>query len=223
MLRAVDIACMIGGTQALCGVSMSVGSGEVVSVSGPSGSGKSTLLHCLGGILRPSRGEVWFDGERLDDRTDRQRSDLRLRRFGVVQQFGALIPELTLLENVELPLRLTGCSGHRSRELALSVMTQLEIGDLGGRRAGEASGGQVQRAAVARALVHRPAVVLADEPTGSLDSAAGERVLSGLIALARELGAAVVLVTHESGIAARADRSLSLVDGRLSDGAELSA
>ncbi len=222
MLRAVNLACTIGGTRALRDVSMSVDTGEVVSVSGPSGSGKSTLLHCLSGVLRPDRGETWLDGERLDLLTDRQRSDLRLRRFGIIQQFGTLIPELTLLENVELPLRLIGSSGQHSRETALSVMAQLEIADLSGRRAGEASGGQVQRAAVARALVHSPEVVLADEPTGALDSVAGDRVLAGLMGLVRDLGTAVVLVTHEPGIAARADRQLSLADGRLGKAAQLS-
>jgi putative ABC transport system ATP-binding protein len=214
LLEGRDLELRFGPTTALAGASLSVAAGEVVAVLGASGSGKSTLLHCLAGVLRPDRGEVLLNGERLDVLPDARRSDLRLRRFGFIPQFGDLVPELTLVENVELPLRLTGVGRRPARARALAALADLGIAELAGRRAGEASGGQVQRAAVARALVHRPAVVFADEPTGALDTTTGEKVLAALVALSREAGSAVLIVTHEAQVAAHADRDVLLRDGR---------
>jgi len=204
-----------GATAALDGVDVSLATGEVVALLGPSGSGKSTLLHCLAGILRPDAGEVRLRGERLDDRSEGRRSATRLRDMGFVFQFGDLVPELTLGENVALPLRLTGTSRRVATARANAVLAELGVEDVTDRRAGEVSGGQAQRAAVARALVHKPAVVFADEPTGSLDTVTGEIVLDALVAVAKERGCAVLLVTHEARVAAYADRELILRDGRL--------
>jgi putative ABC transport system ATP-binding protein len=214
VLSGAGLRLAFGVTQALDGVDLSVARGEVVAVMGPSGCGKSTLLHVLSGVLIPDEGSVCLDGQRLDRRTDDERSALRLRRFGFVFQFGDLIPELSLRENVELPLRLQG-RGRQARDAAALLLAELDIAGVAERRPGQVSGGQAQRAAVARALVHDPDVVFADEPTGALDSAGGELVLDVLTAAARRRAAAIVLVTHEARTAAYADRTVFLHDGRL--------
>ena len=215
MLRAKDVFLRFGETTALQGAELVVDRGEIVAVMGPSGSGKSTLLYVLAGILRPDRGEVYLGERRLDTMGDAARSRLRLRAFGFVLQFGDLVPELSLRENVELPLRLVGVPKVEARRRAVSLLSELEVDEHADRRPGQVSGGQAQRAAVARALVHGPRVVFADEPTGSLDSVAGELVLDALTGLARREGSTVVLVTHESRVAAYADRTLYLRDGRV--------
>jgi putative ABC transport system ATP-binding protein len=215
MLRAKDVALRFGQTTALDGADLDVDGGEIVAVMGPSGSGKSTLLYVLAGILRPDRGEVYLGDRRLDTMRDAARSRLRLRAFGFVLQFGDLVPELSLRENVELPLRLLGVPKVEARRRAVSLLRELEVDEHADRLPGQVSGGQAQRAAVARALVHGPRVLFADEPTGSLDSVAGELVLDALTGLARRDGSTVVLVTHESRVAAYADRTLYLRDGRV--------
>lgn len=214
VVEAHDLRLTLGATQALRGVSVEVQPGEVLAVMGSSGSGKSTLLHCLAGLLRPDSGTVRVVDTDLSSLSDRARSRLRLERMGFVSQFGDLVPELTLRENVELPMRLLRRSGRAIRRDSRELLERMGIADVAERRAGEASGGQVQRAAVARALVHRPPVVLADEPTGALDTATGDRVLETLLQQAREGGAAVVLVTHEARVAAHADREVILRDGQ---------
>jgi putative ABC transport system ATP-binding protein len=215
MLRAKDVALRFGQTTALDGADLDVDGGEIVAVMGPSGCGKSTLLYVLAGILRPDRGEVYLGDRRLDTMRDAARSRLRLRAFGFVLQFGDLVPELSLRENVELPLRLLGVPKVEARRRAVSLLRELEVDEHADRLPGQVSGGQAQRAAVARALVHGPRVLFADEPTGSLDSVAGELVLDALTGLARREGSTVVLVTHESRVAAYADRTLYLRDGRV--------
>ena len=215
MLRAKDVFLRFGETTALEGAELVVDRGEIVAIMGPSGSGKSTLLYVLAGILRPDRGEVYLGDRRLDTMGDTARSRLRLRAFGFVLQFGDLVPELSLRENVELPLRLVGVPKVEARRRAVSLLRELEVDEHADRRPGQVSGGQAQRAAVARALVHGPRVLFADEPTGSLDSVAGELVLDALTGLARREGSTVVLVTHESRVAAYADRTLYLRDGRV--------
>ncbi|MFC0529865.1 ABC transporter ATP-binding protein [Phytohabitans kaempferiae] len=214
-LSAREVGIRFGSTAALRGADIEIDRGELVAVMGPSGSGKSTLLHVLAGILRPDRGEIRLGGRRIDNLADGARSFLRLTSFGFVLQFGDLVPELSLRQNVELPLRLLKVRRTESRARAAALLRELEIEDLADRRPGEVSGGQAQRAAVARALVHRPAVVFADEPTGALDSAAGELVLDALTGLARQQGSAVVMVTHEARVAAYADRTVFLRDGRV--------
>ena len=215
MLRAKDVALRFGETPALDGAALDVARGEIVAIMGPSGSGKSTLLYVLAGILRPDRGEVHLGDQRVDTLGDAARSRLRLTAMGFVLQFGDLVPELSLRENVELPLRLVGVAKPAARVRAAELLRALDVDEHADRRPGQVSGGQAQRVAVARALVHRPAVVFADEPTGALDSVAGELVLDALTGLARPEGSTVVLVTHESRVAAYADRTVYLRDGRV--------
>lgn len=214
-LRASGVSVRFGQTTALDQASVEIEPGEVIAIMGPSGSGKSTLLHVLAGILRADRGEIHLGQQRIDKLPDGARSRLRLTSFGFVLQFGDLVPELSLRQNVELPLRLQKVPKAAARHRAGALLAELEVADIAARRPGQVSGGQAQRAAVARALVHRPAVVFADEPTGALDSAAGELVLDALTGLARQQGSTVVLVTHEARVAAYADRTVFLRDGRV--------
>ncbi|WNM29914.1 ABC transporter ATP-binding protein [Streptomyces sp. Li-HN-5-11] len=217
LLAAENLHKTYGPTTALDGAEFSIHPGEIVAVMGPSGSGKSTLLHCLAGIVTPDSGSITYDGRELSTMTDAQRSALRRSEFGFVFQFGQLVPELTCVENVALPLRLNGTPRRAAEKTALTWMERLEVDDLGGKRPGEVSGGQGQRVAVARALVTSPRVVFADEPTGALDSLNGERVMDLLTDAARSANAAVVLVTHEARVAAYSDREIVVRDGRSRD------
>ncbi|MFG2053878.1 ABC transporter ATP-binding protein [Micromonospora sp. NPDC048930] len=214
LLTGEDLHRSFGPTPALAGASVSVRAGEVVAVMGPSGSGKSTLLHCLAGIVRPDRGRVRYRGTELTTLSDAGRSALRRREFGFVFQFGQLVPELTCLENVALPLRLERVPRREAERRATEWLERLEVTDVAGKRPGEISGGQGQRVAVARALVTGPRVVFADEPTGALDSLNGERVMRLLAGAARDAGVAVLLVTHEPRVAAYSDREVMVRDGR---------
>lgn len=213
MLIADEVTVRFGSTVALDAASLSIDAGELVAVVGRSGSGKSTLLHCLAGIVTPTSGSVRFGGQQIDEWPERRRSDWRLRNVGLVFQFGDLVPELSLAENVALPLLLAGVERREVRRRAAEMLERLEIADLARRRPAEVSGGQSQRAAIARALVHGPAVVLADEPTGALDSTTGLLVLEALLAAAREQNSAVVLVTHEARLSSCCDREIALRDG----------
>ena len=215
LLAAHDVTKHFGATPALQGASLQVYAGEVLALMGPSGSGKSTLLHSLAGIITPDSGTVTYRGEDLATMSDVRRSELRRTEFGFVFQFGQLVPELTCLENVALPLRLNGTRRREAQRQATALLERLEVVDVAGKRPGEASGGQGQRVAVARALVSRPKVIFADEPTGALDSLNGERVMQLFITAARETGAAVVLVTHEARVAAYSDREAVVRDGKV--------
>lgn len=217
LLSADALHKTYGPTPALDGADFTIRSGEVVAVMGPSGSGKSTLLHCLAGIVRPDAGRVMYRGDELSAMSDAERSALRRGDFGFVFQFGQLVPELTCVENVALPLRLNGTKRKAAEQLATEWMARLEVDDLGHKRPGEVSGGQGQRVAVARALVGGPRVIFADEPTGALDSLNGERVMRLLTDAARDTGAAVVLVTHEARVAAYSDREIVVRDGKSRD------
>ncbi|MBM9619590.1 ABC transporter ATP-binding protein [Streptomyces zhihengii] len=217
LLVAEDLHKSFGPTTALDGASFSVHPGEVVAVMGPSGSGKSTLLHCLAGIVAPDAGSVRYDGRDLAGLGDDGRSALRRTDFGFVFQFGRLVPELTCVENVALPLRLGGARRKDAEKTAGEWLERLETADLARKRPGEISGGQGQRVAVARALVTSPRVLFADEPTGALDSLNGERVMELLTGAARERNTAVVLVTHEARVAAWSDREVVVRDGRSRD------
>ncbi|MEU6739967.1 ABC transporter ATP-binding protein [Streptosporangium sandarakinum] len=219
MLEARALRKSFGRTTALDGASVEIGEGEVVAVTGPSGSGKSTLLHCLAGIIRPEAGEVLFAGRRLDTLDEDARTRLRRENFGVVFQFGELVPELTAEENVVLPLLFGGRGRRESLEAARSWLERLDVADRAGLRPAELSGGQLQRVAVARALAAEPRVIFADEPTGALDSLAGERVMGELVGAARESRATLVVVTHDNRVAAYADREIALRDGRVVAGA----
>ncbi|MGO9879956.1 MAG: ABC transporter ATP-binding protein [Acidimicrobiales bacterium] len=213
--EARDLVISFGETPALRGASVSVKRGEVLAVMGPSGSGKSTLLYCLAGILVPDSGEVYLDGVRLDALREQERSKLRRDRFGFVFQFGQLVPELTAEENIALPLLLGGIRRAEALRVARSWFERLELHGLERHRAGEMSGGQAQRVALARGLVAHPDVLFADEPTGSLDSLNGELVMGLLTKAAREQGTTLILVTHESRVAAYADREVIVRDGKV--------
>jgi putative ABC transport system ATP-binding protein len=213
IVEALHIHLSFGPTPALRGATLAVERGEIFAIMGPSGSGKSTLLHCLAGILIPDSGEAHFAGRRIDTLGEAERSALRRDRFGFVFQFGQLVPELSAEENVALPLLLAGKSRAEALEQARPWFGQLELDGLEGRRSGELSGGQQQRVALARGLAAQPEVLFADEPTGSLDSLTGERVMDLLTAAARERGVTVVLVTHEARVAAYADREVIVRDG----------
>ena len=215
LIEARDITMSFGATQALRGATFAAAAGEIVAIMGPSGSGKSTLLHCLAGILVPGSGEVWFDGHRIDLLPETPRSALRRDRFGFVFQFGQLVPELTVEENVALPLLLGGERRTAALRSAREWLGRLDLDGLGERRSGELSGGQAQRIALARGLVAGPRVLFADEPTGSLDSFTGEQVMNLMVGVAREQGTTVVLVTHEPRVAAYADREVIVRDGRI--------
>jgi putative ABC transport system ATP-binding protein len=215
MLEARGLMKSFGRTPALSGASMAVAAGEMLAVMGPSGSGKSTLLHCLAGIFTPDAGEVHFDGRRTDRLGETRRSEMRRTDFGFVFQFGQLVPELTVEDNIALPLLLGGRLRRQAYAAARSWLPRLGLDGLGPRRTGEVSGGQAQRVALARALVHQPKVLFADEPTGSLDSLTGEHVMELLVSLTRAEGTTVVLVTHEARVAAYADRMVLVRDGRV--------
>ncbi|MFF7455599.1 ABC transporter ATP-binding protein [Kitasatospora sp. NPDC008115] len=214
LIEARDIQLSFGETPALRGASLAADAGEVLAVMGPSGSGKSTLLHCLAGILVPDKGEVLFDGQRIDTLDENRRSALRRDRFGFVFQFGQLVPELTAEENIALPLLLGGVRRAAALADARPWFARLGLDGLERRRSGELSGGQAQRVALARGLVTRPRVLFADEPTGALDSLTGEQVMELMVAAARDQGTTVVLVTHEPRVAAYADREAVVRDGR---------
>lgn len=215
LLEGRDLQLSFGATTALRGAAISVAAGEIVALMGPSGSGKSTLLHCLAGVLVPDAGTVRIGDLELSGVSERERSAFRLRSMGFVFQFGGLVPELTLAENVALPLQLNGVRSREADTRARSMLEHLGVLDAADRRAGAVAGGQAQRAAVARALVHRPTVVFADEPTGSLDTVSGEVVLDALVSLARDSGTSVLIVTHDNRVAAHSDRLISMRDGRV--------
>jgi len=202
---------------ALAGVDLEVGAGEVVFVAGPSGSGKSTLLHLLGALDRADRGAVEIEGRDVAQLGERERTLLRRGRIGFVFQAFHLVPVLSALENVEYPLWIAGVDRRVRRHRASELLAAVGLGDRLTHRPDELSGGERQRVAVARALVHRPAAVLADEPTGNLDSVTAAEVVDLLLALHREHGAALVVATHDAELLARAPRRVTLRDGRIVD------
>ena len=200
--------------RAVSGVSLSVASGEVVLIIGPNGSGKTTLLSMLGGLVRPTRGSVSVEGRALEALNERELEDFRLRRVGFVFQTFRLLDALSVRENVQLVIDLAGGDGART-DVLLQRVGALH---LAGRQTRSLSGGEKQRVAIARALANDPAVLLADEPTGSLDSAAGEATIAMLSEAAHRDGRAVVIVSHDTRIAPHADRILRMTDGRLIPG-----
>ncbi len=202
-------------TPALRGVDLAIGRGEFTAIAGPSGSGKSTLLHLLGGLDRPSAGEVWLAGERIDDKPPVQRARLRLWKVGFVFQAYNLIPVLTALENAAFVLELRGVPPAERKKRALDALAELEMEGFADRRPNQLSGGQQQRVAVARALAAEPAVILADEPTANLDSGTGLALIEYMKRLNREKGLTFVFSTHDPRLLEHVRRVVHLEDGRI--------
>jgi ABC-type lipoprotein export system ATPase subunit len=203
---------------ALKGVDFAVKRGEMVAVMGPSGCGKTTLLNCLSGLDRFDQGEVEIDGTQLPMMSDDQRTEYRARRMGFVFQLYNLLPALSNVENVEMPLLLSGVSSGRGRKRATEVLDMVGLPGVAGRLPAELSGGQRQRVTIARALVNEPAIIWADEPTGDLDSDTTEEIMDLLCRLNKENQQTFVLVTHSDDVAGRADRIVRMRDGLIVDG-----
>ena len=211
--RGLELA--YGQTPALRGVDLEIGLGESVALMGPSGSGKSTLLHCAAGILVPDAGTLQVLGTDVASMGESARARFRLEHLGLIFQLGELVSELTLEENVMLPLQLLGRSRQEARTEAAEMLDRLGVAEVAGRRAGEVSGGQAQRGAVARALAPRPQLVLADEPTGSRDTVAADAVMAALVETSHDLGSTLLVVTHDHRVAAYLDRHVTITDGRV--------
>lgn len=200
----------------LRGVTLDLRAGEIVALVGQSGSGKSTLLHIAGLLERPDGGDVLVDGRPAGGQSDRERTTLRRRFLGFVYQYHHLLPEFSALENVMLPQMLNGLSRAEARLRAAELLTMVHLKDRADHRPGRLSGGEQQRVAIARAVANAPRVLLADEPTGNLDSETADTVFRQLLALVRETGMAALIATHNHELAARMDRTVHLRDGQLS-------
>src|SRR4051812_44658261 len=202
---------------ALRGVSLDIKRGEMAAIMGPSGCGKTTLLNCLAGLDAIDNGEILIDGISLHDMNDRQKTTLRAKKMGFVFQFYNLLPVLSALENVELPMLVSGSPAKEARQRAEEALALVGLSDRAGHRPAELSGGQQQRVTIARALVNKPAIVWADEPTGDLDSETSQEIMDLLVRLNKEDGQTFVIVTHSGEVGARADRIIRMRDGLITD------
>ena len=201
--------------QAVKGVNVTIGEGEMIAIMGPSGCGKTTLLNVLSGIDEPTAGEVTIDGKSLFAVSDNERSRMRAEYLGFIFQDFNLLPVLSAVENVELPLLLLGKPANEARNTALDALQAVGLGERSGHRPSELSGGQQQRVAIARAIVHNPSVVLCDEPTGNLDSATSASVMDLLKSINKKMGSTFLLVTHDSEVAKQCNRILHMDDGEI--------
>ncbi|MFG1628319.1 ABC transporter ATP-binding protein [Kribbella sp. NPDC049227] len=211
-----------GGTQVLAvrGIDLTISRGEFVAIVGPSGCGKSTLLNLMAGLDRVTAGEVWLGGERIDQLSETALARMRRQKVGFVFQFFNLMPTLSAVENVELPLLLVGRHRKDARDIASRLLDDLGLDDKYDAAPSQLSGGEQQRVALARALANTPDILLGDEPTGNLDSASSREVLA-LLRAARDRGQTLLLVTHDTRVAAAADRVITLRDGLVNDDTEL--
>lgn len=218
ILSARNVKKSFGSTEALRGISLEVAQGEIMAIMGPSGSGKTTLLHSLAAITTIDGGNVIFDNKRIDELNDNKRSRLRRQQFGFVFQFSQLVPELTALDNIALPLLLNGARRKVAYTEAKKWLEKVDLASQSDSLPGELSGGQMQRVAIARAMITQPKVLFADEPTGSLDSLNSKKIMDLFIGIAKQHNTAVIVVTHEPSIAAYADRKIIVRDGLISGG-----
>lgn len=200
---------------ALRGLSMLIEPGEIVAIMGPSGSGKSTLMNMLGCLDSPTSGEYYLDGERVAGMVDDQLADIRNRKVGFVFQGFNLLPRSSALANVELPLRYSSTNGRSRRGMARSALEVVGLGDRMNHRPNELSGGEQQRVAIARAIVNEPSIVMADEPTGNLDTKSGDEIMELLLSLNHDRGTTLIIVTHDPEIAAHTRRVVNIRDGRV--------
>lgn len=200
---------------ALRGLSMLIEPGEIVAIMGPSGSGKSTLMNMLGCLDSPTSGEYYLDGERVAGMVDDQLADIRNRKVGFVFQGFNLLPRSSALANVELPLRYSSTNGRSRRGMARSALEVVGLGDRMNHRPNELSGGEQQRVAIARAIVNEPSIVMADEPTGNLDTKSGDEIMELLLSLNHDRGTTLIIVTHDPEIAAHTGRVVNIRDGRV--------
>jgi putative ABC transport system ATP-binding protein len=226
LLRARDLTRTFGGdgmtVPAIRGVSLELRAGEFAAITGPSGSGKSTLLHMLAGLDRPTSGEIWLDGLRVDGLSQARWAVLRRRHIGIVFQFFNLLPNMTVADNVELAALVGGASARQARARRETLLAELGLSGKADAAPARLSGGEQQRVALARALANRPSLLLADEPTGSLDSIGSHAVLR-VLRRAHDRGQAIVVVTHDARVASTADRVISIFDGTITDDAVVRA
>ncbi len=215
MIQLESITKNFGSLQVLKGISFTIEKGEVVSIVGPSGAGKTTLLQIMGTLDRPDGGQVWLNGTDVSRMKEKELSAFRNREIGFVFQFHQLLPEFTALENVMIPALIQGVSSSTARKSAMEMLDFLGLSSRVSHKPAELSGGEKQRVAVARALVNHPSVILADEPSGSLDTQNKEELHRLFFDLRDKLGQAFVIVTHDEDLASKTDRTIHLIDGRV--------
>lgn len=215
LLEAKEIYKTYGSLEVLKGVSLSLQAGEVVALRGSSGAGKSTLLHILGELDKPDRGEIWFKGTNLVNLPDKAAAHFRNQYLGYVFQFHHLLPEFTAVENVSMPALIAGKSPRETQQRATELLGHLGLAQRAAHKPSALSGGEQQRVAVARALINDPLLILADEPTGNLDSVNSQELMDLIVQLARERQVSFLIATHDLTLAKRADRRLEIRDGRI--------